>query len=53
MKLRKLIADTCRVFDELRIEYALIGGYIAIVYDSPYITADIDFVVDVTQQSRN
>ncbi|ODS35733.1 MAG: hypothetical protein A7316_03375 [Candidatus Altiarchaeales archaeon WOR_SM1_86-2] len=46
MKLRKLIADTCEVFDKLSIEYALIGGYAAIVYDSPYITADIDFVVD-------
>jgi len=45
MKLRKLIADTCRVFDELKIRYALIGGYAAIVYDSPYITDDIDFVI--------
>jgi len=45
MKLRKLIADTSKVFDELKIRYALIGGYAAIVYNTPYITHDIDFVI--------
>jgi len=33
------------VFDELKIRYALIGGYAAIVYDSPYSTHDIDFTI--------
>ncbi len=45
MDLRKLLVDTCKVFDRLGIDYVLIGGYAGILYGSPYTTADIDFVV--------
>ena len=44
-KLKELLLETCKIFDELKIPYALIGGYSAIYYGSPYITRDIDFVV--------
>jgi hypothetical protein len=46
MDLRKLLVDTCKVFDKLKIDYVLIGGYAGILYGSPYTTADIDYVVD-------
>jgi predicted nucleotidyltransferase len=45
MELKNLLVDTCKVFDKLKIRYALIGGYAGILYNSPYTTADIDFVV--------
>ena len=45
MELRKLLVETTKVFDKLRIKYVLIGGYAGILYNSPYTTADIDFVV--------
>jgi hypothetical protein len=45
MDLRKLLVDTCKVFDKLKINYVLIGGYAGILYGSPYTTADIDYVV--------
>ena len=45
MDLRKLLVDTCKVFDGLGVDYVLIGGYAGILYGSPYTTADIDFVV--------
>jgi hypothetical protein len=45
MDLKRLLVDTCKVFDRLRIDYVLIGGYAGILYGSPYTTADIDFVV--------
>jgi len=44
-KLKELLLEVCKVFDKLGVPYALIGGYSAIYYGSPYITRDIDFVV--------
>lgn len=45
MDLKKLLVETCRVFNKLNIRYVLIGGYAGIIHGSPYTTADIDFVV--------
>jgi hypothetical protein len=42
--LKELLFNVCKIFEELGVPYALIGGYSAIIYGSPYITQDIDFV---------
>ena len=44
-RLKELLLEVCKVFDKLKIPYALIGGCSAIYYGSPYITRDMDFVV--------
>ena len=44
-RLKELILEVCEIFDGLKIPYALIGGYSAIYYGSPYVTRDMDFVV--------
>ncbi len=44
-RLKDLLLEVCKIFDKLKIPYALIGGYSAVYYGSPYITRDIDFVV--------
>ncbi|ODS42033.1 MAG: hypothetical protein MSIBF_01410 [Candidatus Altiarchaeales archaeon IMC4] len=46
MKLRELLSGVCEIFEEHNATYALIGGYSAVIYGSPYVTTDIDFVVD-------
>ncbi len=46
MRFRDLILDTCRLFNRLGVEYALIGGYTGILHGSPYMTTDLDFVVE-------
>lgn len=45
MDIKKLLVETCKIFDKLQIRYVLVGGYAGIIYGSPYTTADIDFVV--------
>ncbi len=46
MGLRELILAICRLFNRLGVEYALIGGYAGILHGLPYMTADLDFVVE-------
>lgn len=53
MRLKSLIVDTCDIFNKLRTEYALIGGYSAMVYGSPYITSDIDFILSKDKVNLN
>ena len=46
MKLKELLFKVCEIFEDWKVPDALIGGYSAIIYSSPYTTMDIDFVAE-------
>lgn len=44
--LKDIIIDAVKIFEKLKINYALVGGCAGLAHGSSYLTYDVDFIVD-------